>query len=146
MHIYCIFFAFVFRGITPLRISKLREYNMQRCNRNKKLYMMEIPEYIENVENVENEFLAEMKKIKMAKHAGRDERYPDDKIDYELLDKITQNSIKMDLLNDLQNSKLSIFDKLLLLEINRDFFIKPDPTFNITDGGLMDNFHTDISI
>jgi hypothetical protein len=51
---------------------------------------MEIPEYIENIEN---EFLVEMKKIKMAKHAGRDERYPDDKIDDELFYKITQKLI-----------------------------------------------------
>jgi len=124
MYINCIFFAFVFQGF----------------NKNKKLFMMKIPEIIENVENVENEFLVEMKKIKMAKHAGRDERYPDDKIDYELLDKITQNSIKMELLDDLQNSKISIFDKLLLLELNKDFFTTPDFMPNITAGGLMDNF------
>jgi hypothetical protein len=121
MYLYCIFFAFIFRGIY----------------KNKKIYMMEIPEYIENIEN---EFLVEMKKIKMAKHGGRDERYPDDKIDEELLNKITQNSIKMELLHDLQNSKISIFDKVLLLELNKDFFIEPDVTFNITAGGLLDHF------
>ena len=130
MYLYCIFFAFIFRGIY----------------KNKKLYMMEIPEIIENVENVENEFLVEMKKIKMVKHAGRDERYPDDKIDEELLNKITQNSIKIELMHDLQNSKLSIFDKLLLLEKNKDFFTTPDLMPNITAGGLMDNFYTDIAI
>jgi hypothetical protein len=164
MYLHCIFFAFIFRGITPLRITKIREYNaqsvssrsfitahfagvlnVQRFNKNKKLFMMEIPENIENienVENVENEFLVEMKKIQMVKHAGRDERYPDDKIDYEVLDKIRKNSIKMELLHDLQNSNISKFDKLLLLELNKDFFIEPDLTFNATAGGLLDDFYT----
>lgn len=105
--------------------------------------MIEKPEYAQYIENIENEFLVEMKKIKTAKHGGRDERYPDDKIDEELLNKITQNSLKMELLHDLQNSKISIFDKLLLLEINKDFFIEPDVRFNIRAGGLMDDFYTD---
>jgi hypothetical protein len=105
--------------------------------------MIETPEYVDNIENIENEFLVEMKKIKMAKHAGRDERYPDDKIDDELFYKITQNSIKLKLIHDLQNSNLSIFDKLFFLEKNKDFFIEPDMTFNITAGGLLDNFYTD---
>jgi hypothetical protein len=156
MYLYCFSFAFIFRGITPFRITnaqsvsrrslitahKVGVLNVKRCNKNKKLCMMEIPEYIENIENVENQFLVEMKKIKMAKHAGRDERYPDDKTNEELLNKITQNSIKMEILHDLQNSKLSIFDKLLLLEINKDFFIEPDLTFNVRAGGLLDDFYT----
>jgi len=127
MYLYCIFFAFIFRGIY----------------KNKKIYMMEIPEYIENIEN---EFLVEMKKIKMAKHAGRDKRYPDDKIHHELLHKIAQNSIKLKLIHDLQNLKISIFDKLIFLEKNKDFFIEPDMTCNITAGGLFDNFFTDASM
>jgi hypothetical protein len=105
--------------------------------------MVESPEYIENVEN---DFLVEMKKIKMAKHAGRDKRYPDDKIHHELLHKIAQNSIKLKLIHDLQNLKISIFDKLIFLEKNKDFFIEPDMTCNITAGGLFDNFFTDASM
>lgn len=135
MQIFVFFFAFLF---TPVRIK-----NVQRCkglSRNKKIYM------IENAENIENEFLLEMKKIKMVKHAGRDERYTNNTIDYELLNKIRQNIIKMELLNNLQNSNISIINKQLLLEKNKNFFIETDVMSNITAGGLMDHFFTDIEI
>jgi hypothetical protein len=120
MQIYSIFFAFIF----------------QRFNKNKKLFM------IESSEKIENDFLIEMKKIKMAKHAGRDERYSDDIIDNELSNKITKNMIKLELLSDLQDYNISIFDKLLLLENNKDFFITSNLLPNITAGGLLDNFYT----
>ena len=124
MQLFVVFFAFLFKGF----------------NRNKKLYM------IENAENIENEFLLEMKKIKMAKHAGRDERYTDNITNYELLDKIRDNLLKLEILNTLQNSNISIFDKHILLEKNKNFFIETGVMYNITAGGLLDNFFTEITL
>jgi hypothetical protein len=127
MHLFVFFFAFLFKGI----------------NRNKKIYMIE---NAENIENIENEFLLEMKKIKIAKHAGRDERYTDNTINYEILNKIRDNLLKLELLNTLQNSNISIFDKNILLENNKNFFIETGVMSNITAGGLLDNFFTDITL
>jgi len=107
-------------------------------HKNKKLHMAE----------EEENFLVEMKKLKNAirrNNSGCDERHEEEKTNTETLLQIKTNMEKLKLLNGLQDPSLSLLDKELLLKDKS--YILPETTmaYNISAGGLWDDFNREIS-
>ena len=77
--------------------------------------------------------------------AGKDERYNETSdLDLEMLDKIKMYNRKFKVLQQLEDERISIFDKIGLIEkedIN-DFYMR---STNITRGGLFDDWDFDLN-
>jgi hypothetical protein len=77
--------------------------------------------------------------------AGKDERYNETSdLDLELLDKIKMYNHKLKVLQRLEDDKVSIFDKIELIENEDidDFYMRSP---NITSGGLFDDWDWDFN-
>lgn len=93
-----------------------------------------------------DDLLKEIRKIKAAKSSGRDERYEEDFVDQDLLCRIETNIIKLQLLNELTNPKISLSEKSILINSKKHLFYESGLTYNLSAGGLWDDFNTDISL
>jgi hypothetical protein len=102
----------------------------------------------ERIHNNNNEFLIEMKKIKMAMHknnSGHDERFQESPAnDTELLSTIKLNMMKLDLLKLLEKKEDSIVNKMRIIEENKYLFDDSGMTYNISAGGLWNDFQQEI--
>jgi HKD family nuclease len=73
-------------------------------------------------------------------NSGIDMRYPNSTdFDEQLNKKILTNFLKMNLLKNLEDKKISDFDKIKL--IDKSYIFDYNYTFNIFAGGLLDDFN-----
>jgi len=78
-------------------------------------------------------------------HAGHDMRYNETSdLDLEMLDKIKMYNRKFKVLQQLEDERISIFDKIGLIE-KEDINNFPMRSTNITSGGLFDDWDFDLN-